>query len=174
MCTLLGWIPRGCKPEDAAIHLNLHVPKELRFALHQLFWLHPVSCDICSGSTITTEVRPFTGTGVCPIEGWLNRTGPGPAPRRPVAGAGGAADDGDEHGDGRSSGPDGQAEGGPDVTPDVGKASEDEDEDEDKPSRKRLTPSRAGGLSAAGAKPVARKRKRGDAVEVVTISSEGD
>lgn len=77
MCTLLGWVPWYATADDAAIHLNLHVPKQLRFALHQLFWEHPVSCDICGGGRIPTVVKPFTGTGVCPIEDWLTR---GPPP----------------------------------------------------------------------------------------------
>ncbi|MCJ1427918.1 hypothetical protein MMC29_005824 [Sticta canariensis] len=70
----LKWVPPGVKNEIAAFkHIEVRVPNELKYPLHQLFIKHGKTCGRCKAATGETNVDWDKG---CAIDHLLTRTGP--------------------------------------------------------------------------------------------------
>ena len=71
----LGWVPKDCPhPDIACAHLDVKIPDQLDFALHQLFWHHGQRCARCKARTTHESVN--SEASVCPIEEYLERSRP--------------------------------------------------------------------------------------------------
>lgn len=64
---LLGWVPPKADRVLAQAHLDLKVPKELKYGLHVLFITHGRACAGCKGSG--------KGKGVCVLKGYAKDKG---------------------------------------------------------------------------------------------------
>ena len=86
LCKWLGWVPDQSAPDYVQAkgeprvdrdptfsHLEVRIPDELKYDLHQLFIQHGKKCGRCRGNT--TENHPEWAKG-CPIEELVNRKGP--------------------------------------------------------------------------------------------------
>ena len=101
LCKWLGWVPDQSAPEYVKAkgeprvdrdptfsHLEVRIPDELKYDLHQLFIQHGKKCGRCRGNT--TENHPDWAKG-CPIEDLVIRQGPrkGGSPLKKVGKFGG-------------------------------------------------------------------------------------
>lgn len=69
----LKWVPPGVKNEIAAFkHIEVKVPNELKYSLHQLFIKHGRTCGRCRAATGETSVDWDKG---CAIDHLVTRTG---------------------------------------------------------------------------------------------------
>jgi endonuclease III len=73
LCTWLGWIPEKSTRDKAFSHLDVRIPNELKYSLHQLMIRHGRTCGRCRASTGTAS-ETYKET-VCPIEHLVHRTG---------------------------------------------------------------------------------------------------
>ena len=86
LCKWLGWVPDQSAPnyvkakgeprvdrDPTFSHLEVRIPDELKYKLHQLFIQHGKNCGRCRGNT--SENHPEWAKG-CPIEDLVNRRGP--------------------------------------------------------------------------------------------------
>lgn len=72
----LGWVPRGLKKggeDEAFAHLDATVPDHLKYDLHQQFIRHGQFCLKCK--TNSNKGWADWDKTVCPLEGFLQRTG---------------------------------------------------------------------------------------------------
>ena len=86
LCKWLGWVPDQSATDYVKAkgeprvdrdptfsHLEVRIPDELKYELHQLFIQHGKRCGRCRGNT--SETHPDWAKG-CPIEELVNRSGP--------------------------------------------------------------------------------------------------
>ena len=72
LCKWLGWVPENATRDKAYSHLEVRVPNELKYSLHQLFIRHGKSCPRCRA--VTGEGSEGWAKG-CPIDELVKRTG---------------------------------------------------------------------------------------------------
>ena len=72
LCKWLGWVPESATRDKAYGHLDILIPNELKYSLHQLFIRHGKSCPRCRA--VTGEGSEGWAKG-CPIEELVKRTG---------------------------------------------------------------------------------------------------
>lgn len=53
----LGWVPPTASLEHACFHLDLKIPNELKYSLHNLLIRHGRSCAECKGSPEKPEKK---------------------------------------------------------------------------------------------------------------------
>ncbi|KAL9625036.1 MAG: hypothetical protein Q9160_000765 [Pyrenula sp. 1 TL-2023] len=63
---MLNWFPHKANIDKAAMHLNFHIPNEIKYELHQAFWHHGRNCIRCK--TGSNEATAGYRETVCPIE----------------------------------------------------------------------------------------------------------
>lgn len=69
----LNWVPPDVKSENTAFrHVEVRVPNEFKYSLHQLFIQHGKNCGRCRAATGETSVDWDKG---CPIDHLVARTG---------------------------------------------------------------------------------------------------
>lgn len=76
LCQWLGWLPPDNKKvsrDTAFSHLEVRIPDELKYDLHQLFITHGKNCPRCRASTGETSAKWEQG---CVIDHLVKRTGP--------------------------------------------------------------------------------------------------
>lgn len=76
LCKWLGWLPDDNKRvsrDTAFSHLEVRIPDELKYDLHQLFIRHGKTCPRCRASTGETSAKWEDG---CVIDHLVKRTGP--------------------------------------------------------------------------------------------------
>ncbi|KAJ9155181.1 Endonuclease III [Pleurostoma richardsiae] len=71
ICKWLRWTPRTNKRDDAFVHLDLHVPDQLKYDLHQLLIRHGQDCLRCQ--EVTTKSTDGWDEENCPLEHLLDR-----------------------------------------------------------------------------------------------------
>jgi endonuclease III len=72
ICKWLGWIPDKANEIAAFSHLDVKIPDELKYSLHQLFIKHGKECPRCRAITSPTSADWDKG---CIIEELVKRTG---------------------------------------------------------------------------------------------------
>ncbi|KAJ5342838.1 hypothetical protein N7541_011962 [Penicillium brevicompactum] len=72
ICRWLGWLPTGSSEVTAFSHLEVRIPDNLKYSLHQLFIRHGKSCPRCRA--ITGESSDGWENG-CVIDHLVTRTG---------------------------------------------------------------------------------------------------
>lgn len=72
ICKWLGWVPQEANEIMAFKHLDVRIPDEYKYSLHQLFIRHGKTCPRCRA--ITGEKSAGWGEG-CPIDDLVNRSG---------------------------------------------------------------------------------------------------
>lgn len=86
ICKWLGWVPDKANEITAFSHLDVKIPDELKYSLHQLFIKHGKECPRCRAITSPTSADWDKG---CVIEDLVKRTGRKKiVPSRPHAQAG--------------------------------------------------------------------------------------
>lgn len=72
ICKWLGWVPEKANEITAFSHLDVKIPDELKYSLHQLFIKHGKECPRCRAITSPTSADWDKG---CVIEHLVKRTG---------------------------------------------------------------------------------------------------
>lgn len=72
ICKWLGWVPEKANEVTAFSHLDVKIPDELKYSLHQLFIKHGKECPRCRAITSPTSADWEKG---CVIEELVKRTG---------------------------------------------------------------------------------------------------
>jgi endonuclease III len=72
ICKWLGWVPDKANEITAFSHLDVKIPDELKYSLHQLFIKHGKECPRCRAITSPTSADWDKG---CVIEDLVKRTG---------------------------------------------------------------------------------------------------
>lgn len=72
ICKWLGWVPEKANEITAFSHLDVKIPDELKYSLHQLFIRHGKECPRCRA--ITSPISADWDKG-CVIEHLVKRTG---------------------------------------------------------------------------------------------------
>lgn len=86
ICKWLGWVPDRANEITAFSHLDVKIPDQLKYSLHQLFIKHGKECPRCRAITSPTSADWDKG---CVIEDLVKRTGRKKiVPSRPHAQAG--------------------------------------------------------------------------------------
>ncbi len=73
LCNWLKWMPKGATRDQTFSHVEVRVPDEYKYSLHQLFIRHGKTCGRCRAATGETS-EEWQDT-VCPIEHLVERTG---------------------------------------------------------------------------------------------------
>ncbi|KAF8859363.1 DNA glycosylase [Acephala macrosclerotiorum] len=72
-CKWLGWVPENANRDKTFSHLEVRIPDELKYALHQLFIQHGKKCPRCKANTGPSSES--WEDCECPIEHLVKRTG---------------------------------------------------------------------------------------------------
>ncbi|KAJ5166321.1 uncharacterized protein N7482_005102 [Penicillium canariense] len=72
ICKWLGWVPKTANEITAFSHLDVRIPDEFKYSLHQLLIKHGKECPRCRA--ITSPASADWGKG-CAIEALVKRTG---------------------------------------------------------------------------------------------------
>lgn len=72
-CKWLGWVPEKANRDKTFSHLEVKVPNDLKYGLHQLFIKHGKTCVRCRANT--GPGSEGWSTANCPIEHLVKRTG---------------------------------------------------------------------------------------------------
>lgn len=73
LCRWLKWVPENATRDSAFSHIEVRVPNEYKYSLHQLFIRHGRTCGRCRAST--SETGEAWKETVCPIDHLVERTG---------------------------------------------------------------------------------------------------
>ena len=71
LCKFLGWSPKGLDENKTCELLDVIVPNEIKYGLHQAFWHHGQFCGRCKSGA--TEKSAGWADG-CPIEEFVDRS----------------------------------------------------------------------------------------------------
>jgi len=70
-CKWLDWVPANATANKVFMHLEVHIPDNLKYSLHQLFLKHGRTCIRCKGNApMKSEAWE---KAVCPLEKFLDR-----------------------------------------------------------------------------------------------------